>query len=101
MLSKNVDDLRKSQTTEGPGSSRLQGNRVPAYRDMAYGASRVHRFRWEYNEMSDCGFAELAPSFTLSGVEFFKLLEKVKGVSRVWWASSKSPQGNPGPIICS
>ena len=71
MLSKDVDDLRKSQTIEGPGSSSLQGH-------MAYGGSRHHSSRWEYSEKNGCGFAELSPIFALMPGECFKLLEQVK-----------------------
>ena len=84
-----LEELRKSQKIEGPGSASLLKSH------MNYGGSRQHGSRWEYSDKSGCGFAELSPSRTLTGPEFFKLLEQVKGVTKVWWASSKSSQGNP------
>ena len=40
------------------------------------------------------GFAELSPEYTPTGEEFFQMLQQVQGVSKVWWASSKSSPGN-------
>ena len=81
---------KKSRPSDGSGSASLQG--MPEH--MQYGGSRGLAQRFEYDEGSGAGFAELHPRHRPTGKEFFKMLQKVSGVTHVEWHSSKTSQNN-------
>ena len=61
---------------------------------MAYGGSRKESASWEYSPGAGAGFAELMVGFKPTGQEFFEMLQQVRGVTQVWWQTSKKDQGN-------
>ena len=93
-------EQRKRDATSagiGPASGSLDG-------DEPYAGSRRVKQRFEYSENSKAAFVELHQDWyphKNKGPQLFKeLLEKVQGVDRVKWQTSKTSQGNEGNQYC-
>ena len=69
-----------------------------------YAGSRRPNQRYEYSIKSKAAFVELHQDWyphKNAGPQLFKeLLEKVQGVDRVMWKTSKTSQGNDGNHYC-
>ena len=63
---------------------------------MDYRGSRRLSQRFDYKANSSAGFVDLAPEFSWTAEDLYEELERVPGVLKVSWQTTKTSQGNVG-----
>ena len=63
---------------------------------MDYKSARRMSQRFECKANSSAGFVELAPEFPWTAEDLYEELERVPGVRKVSWQTTKTSQGNVG-----